>query len=631
MKITQFRISNFRSIVDTNWCPFSRDGVTVFVGQNESGKTSVLDALAKTFSESGITADDIRAGAPLPQVQLRVVCNFAELEPHLQRPSTPQLEAVRNFWGKINGEVTVDFSWHRGQRDTKTPFYCMINLLNCEELEVSLQELASRATATDLPIIGPQLPSLAPAPVTAPEPAPTTAPQPATSSETQSKPNEPFDLNSVCDAVYEAAPEFILFSERSGILPNEIELDEKQNPAGNNAGAAQNYLWAAGIDLPQILTTDRRNRESSMIRANAKLTGAFTSFWSQTIGKSTKLSLECEIQFHEASTSEPALAGKPYLVFWISDGHTRLYPSQRSQGVRWFVSFFLQLKAAKRLYKSALFLLDEPGANLHAKAQADVLRLINDLRHEIPIAYSTHSPHLIEYEHLHRILAVQRTGDDEDSPTTILDAHRLGAASTDTLSPILTAMGTDLASQQAIQKRHNVLLEEVSGYYYMSAFWKLTDQKQTAHFLASTGVNKLPTLANLFLGWGLEFITVVDDDGQGRGVYKELLEDLYGGDQAVANKAVFKLKGFDGIEDVFSTNDFKRFVLGDEAENVPNKNTEYLKRANRSKPIMALEFKLAVDRGQIQLAHLEEATQIAIKNVVDGVTSRLAQPIAKAA
>lgn len=46
MKLKEFRITNFRSIVDTGWCPFSPDGVTVLVGQNESGKSSLLHALA---------------------------------------------------------------------------------------------------------------------------------------------------------------------------------------------------------------------------------------------------------------------------------------------------------------------------------------------------------------------------------------------------------------------------------------------------------------------------------------------------------------------------------------------------------------------------------------------------------
>ena len=84
-----------------------------------------------------------------------------------------------------------------------------------------------------------------------------------------------------------------------------------------------------------------------------------------------------------------------------------VYPQQRSQGVRWFVSFYLQLKATEAAKRKQIFLLDEPGANLHSKAQGDVLRLINQLSREITILYSTHSPHMIEYDKLYRVQAVR--------------------------------------------------------------------------------------------------------------------------------------------------------------------------------------------------------------------------------
>lgn len=192
-------------------------------------------------------------------------------------------------------------------------------------------------------------------------------------------------------------------------------------------------------------------------------------------------------------------------------------------------------------------------------------------------------------------------------------------------------MGTDLANQQIIQKRNNVLIEEVSGFYYFTAFWKLTKQTQAAHFIASTGVNKLPTLANLFLGWGLGFITVVDDDSQGRSVYKQLKDDLYGGDDAITTKFVLKLKGRDGIEDVFTRSDFKKYILCDDKAEITTKNSEFLKRPGRSKPIMALEFKLAVDAERIQFSDLETDTQTAISEIVNGIVSRLATPVARAA
>jgi hypothetical protein len=571
------------------------------VGQNESGKSSVLDALAVTFSNTNITDDDLRSGAPLPIVFIKVECPFVELEESLSGVPGSLVEAVRSYWEEKKGVITTKFTWKLKDKSPKREYVgrCAI------EDAIGLAEMLGRLAKT------------------VPADLPTDA------NKEKAGPNKPLSLSDVENALFAIAPMFVAFNESSGTLPNEVDLDNNNEPTGPAAQAAKNYLTAAQINLPELIQSDRRTRESVLLRANARLTQDFKSFWTQTIGKETKLKLSCEIEFHHNSTGAEK-AGRPHLVFWISDGHTHLYPSQRSKGVRWFVSFFLQLHAAEDEYGSSVFLLDEPGANLHAKAQGDVLKVINALRERIPIVYSTHSPHLIEYEHLHRIHAVQRAGEEEDSPTTVLDAHRLGAASTDTLSPILNAMGSDLSSQQTIQKSDNVLVEEVSGFYYLTAFWKLTAQKQSAYFIASTGVNKLSTLANLFLGWGLEFITVVDDDNQGRGVYKDLLQDLYGGDTDLASGRVLKLKGCDGIEDVFSASDFKQFVLRNMDAEIAQKNTEFLKRAGRSKPIMALEFKLAVDRGEILFDQLDEATRAAIKEIVEGISERLARPVAKA-
>ena len=52
LQLAAFRIRNFRSIVDSGWVMFSPDGITVLVGQNESGKSSVLEALYFALSEA---------------------------------------------------------------------------------------------------------------------------------------------------------------------------------------------------------------------------------------------------------------------------------------------------------------------------------------------------------------------------------------------------------------------------------------------------------------------------------------------------------------------------------------------------------------------------------------------------
>ena len=67
MRLTGFRILNFRSILDTGWNNLSPDNITALIGQNESGKTSVLEALHSFFLGT-ISEDVLRSDMSLPEV-----------------------------------------------------------------------------------------------------------------------------------------------------------------------------------------------------------------------------------------------------------------------------------------------------------------------------------------------------------------------------------------------------------------------------------------------------------------------------------------------------------------------------------------------------------------------------------
>ena len=71
MKLRAFRIRNYRSIVDTGWCFLAFDNITSLIGQNESGKTSVLEAL-KCFYERKIYDDVLRSDLSYPIIE----CTF---------------------------------------------------------------------------------------------------------------------------------------------------------------------------------------------------------------------------------------------------------------------------------------------------------------------------------------------------------------------------------------------------------------------------------------------------------------------------------------------------------------------------------------------------------------------------
>jgi len=599
MNMLSFRITNFRSIVDSGWVKLSPDGITVLVGQNESGKSSILEAIHLALSESSLTDDDCRIGAELPFVQMRIEVDYSEIESDLAEYESIFCDAVKTFLANESKLVVLNIGWQRNSK----------GLLEAEfSIESdSLPALLAEAETVQEQSSSESLPQAA-TPATSPAASPVQVNAPT--------------ADDIAVMVWQSLPLAVLFNEETGRLPNQVDIDDKGQPTGPGAKAAQNFLEIAGVNLSELVKGDQRVRENLLNRANARVSEDFISFWSQTIGKSGKLELKCNIQHYSNTT--PEKSGKPFLIFWICDGNTQLYPMQRSQGVRWFVSFYLQLKASEKRKQHRVFLLDEPGANLHSKAQADVLKLINQLGKDTStVIYSTHSPQMLEYSKLFRVHAVQRNGEQDDSPTIVIDAHRLGTASSDTLSPVLSAMGVDLSHQQVIRKENNVLLEEMSGYYYLSSFWKLTNTAQEAHFIAATGVNKVEALANMFRGWGLDFIVAVDDDKQGREAFKSIKKEMFGDDEALASKKLLKLPDCPGIEDVFSKSDFKKFVLEDEQAGITGTNAEYLKSAGRSKPVLAFQFALSVSEDKVKWADFEQSTKDKITAVVTAITSRL--------
>ncbi|WP_408242256.1 MULTISPECIES: ATP-dependent nuclease [Paraburkholderia] len=273
-------------------------------------------------------------------------------------------------------------------------------------------------------------------------------------------------------AITETAPNVLPFDADMHSLPDYVDIDDEGTLMGVAKNAARNYLRAAGISLRDLLTVDRRAQIAITERGDKKVNERFRKFFEVEENSLPVPRLRCRLEFRPETDTTGTCR---YLSFWAADGETDFYPVQRSRGVKWFVSLFLLLSASETTRRGRLLLLDEPGAWLHIRAQRNLLRLLNAVEGDVQVVYTTHSPQLIEYDKLYRVRAVQRTTGQPSGPTKIIDAAHLGSATSDTLSPLYTAIGADLSHQQHIQKSDNVLLEEISGFYYLSAFWQLTD------------------------------------------------------------------------------------------------------------------------------------------------------------
>jgi ABC-type ATPase involved in cell division len=419
-------------------------------------------------------------------------------------------------------------------------------------------------------------------------------------------------------------PIFEFFEDFSSLLPNRIDLDDLLSEKSQVEGykAARNFLIIAGVDASFFTQQNNRILKQKIENLNGEISVDFQDYWSQNVGKNNKIKIQFELEHYDITN--PDKKGKPYIEFWIKDERERLYPKQRSRGVRWFLSFYLEVKATAKLKSGKrILLIDEPGLSLHARAQEDVLKVFEDLREELMIIYTTHSPHLVDVNRIYRILAVQRAiENDEFSETIILDTRSIARASADTLSPIYSLMGSRITDHQYIKERNNVIVEHAADFYYMNAFFKLMDIAEQVSFLPANGASGVPVLANLLTGWKIPFIVLTNDSDAGNIVKNELKINLFGNDDHRASQKLISVEGNRCVVDLLSTIDFKNQVL-QKRVGITESNSEYIYLNELSESLLAMHFHNRVIDHEIKWTDLDEESQGQISDIVNRIMSTL--------
>jgi predicted ATP-dependent endonuclease of OLD family len=391
--------------------------------------------------------------------------------------------------------------------------------------------------------------------------------------------------------LFKHVPMFEFFEDFSSLLPNKIDLEDLLNENIHAEGykAARNFLCVAGLNADFFREKNHRILKQKIENLNSEITVDFQDYWRQNVGKNDKIRINFELEHYDYT--QPDKSGKPYLEFWIKDKQERLYPKQRSRGVRWFLSFYLELKAtAKENTKNRVMLIDEPGLSLHARAQEDVLKVFEDLKDSLQIIYCTHSPNLIDIQKLYRIMAVQRAKDaDEKSETIVLDARSLHEASADTLSPIYSLMGTRLNDRQFIFPKNNLIVEDTITYYYLDAMARLYGFEGLVHFIPASGPENIPMMANILFGWKIEFGLLTMDNPVSNHVIESLKSTTFFRNDDATNRKIRNFQGFSGIEDLFSTIDFKRFIL-QQRIGITVRNSDFIENNKLSRLILVTDF-----------------------------------------
>jgi predicted ATP-dependent endonuclease of OLD family len=219
----------------------------------------------------------------------------------------------------------------------------------------------------------------------------------------------------------------------------------------------------------------------------------------------------------------------------------------------WFFSFLAAFSEYRGKGKMIL-LLDEPGLGLHAAAQGDLLRFIDErLAPEHQVIYTTHSPFMVDATRLQRV----RTVEDIDGEGTKISADVL-SMSKDTRFPLQAAFGYELA-QTLFLGPNNLVVEGPADYLYiqvMSGHLRSIGKiGLDSHWVIVPvgGLDEIPTFVAL-LGAQLNVAVVFDVASGGTQKVNSLVErGIIGGQNLIPLNEISHTPEAD-IEDLFDEN-----------------------------------------------------------------------------
>jgi predicted ATP-dependent endonuclease of OLD family len=243
-----------------------------------------------------------------------------------------------------------------------------------------------------------------------------------------------------------------------------------------------------------------------------------------------------------------------------------------------------------------ILLLDEPGLTLHAKAQNDLLRYIDEeLSPHHQVIYTTHSPFMIDMKHTERIYIVEDKGLVEgDIIGTKVTSDVLQTGS-DSLFPLQSALGYEI-TQSLFVGPYCLIVEGPSDLIYLTAMSSVLeklgrtylDQRWTITPVG--GIDKVPAFVSLFSSQKTMTLAVLLDF---QSKDAQLIENLY--KRKLLNKSSIKTfaefldQDEADIEDLFDPAFYIKLV-----------NSEYSKEL--SKKITASQLTSNIPRITVQLS-----------------------------
>jgi len=394
-------------------------------------------------------------------------------------------------------------------------------------------------------------------------------------------------------------PKFLYYDEYYA-LPSRISIEKlnDDNLSEEELKTAKALFELADINTNEILGADNfEDFKAELEATQATITNELFKYWETNRNLEItfdidKVSQEVTRDVRDPQTGRNVQVTDVKIMEHILDIRVKnrrsgvsLPLKNRSKGFNWFFSFLVWFKKIQEDNNSNyILLLDEPGLNLHAAAQANLLNFLSDLSANYQIIYSTHSPFMIESDNLNKVRTVLETEAGSIISDTVQEKDP------NTLFPLQAALGYDIAQNLFISK-NNLLIEGASDLLYLQVMSAILqeggrtglDNKIT--LVPTGGLDKVSTFISLLRGSNLNIACLLDTFREVKG--KAKLDDLIK-HKLISDRQVKFFSDFlpeyttADIEDIFSKSDY--ITLFNEA--FPDQQIKIEELNSKIKPIL---------------------------------------------
>ena len=545
MKITKFRVTMYKGIIDSGWVKV--EPLTALVGKNESGKTSLLKALHKLNpykTEPYEMTKEWPRGRRGERSKGQIACQASfqltdreksELAKLTEQEIFPDtIEVSRNYAGSLKIECGEVFSNERHsddideafdilpevQNEFSTPFRnqvneCLTEARNLalvgqfdefEELVEKHQELLNETISLldspeqiEINFINEYIAGLN-------ELIKTLEPLPSI----RSKVNE-YIMNRLPTFIY--MDDYRTFSGTAHLT--EIKTRQDSNRLTEEDKTFLTILDLSSLDLENLVQLGQGSEDKIEERQYELDDGAATL--TETISGRFQ-----QRRYEVTYRSD----GQHFFTFVKDDRDPALIKlEERSKGFQWFFSFDLMfMHESKGTFENCVILLDEPGLHLHPHAQKNLLQRLEEYAKGNTLLYTTHLPFMIDLNHPARIRILKETTDGIVVTTNFTDSPP------EAKLVLQAALGMD-ASQSFLVSQRNLVVEGVDDYWVLTELSNLLrldgsngmpdDVLITVGNSASTAVH----IAMFMIGQNFDVVILLDSDNAGREAKEKLVKN----------------------------------------------------------------------------------------------------------